>query len=403
MKYRTLFYVSLFVFALLSSLTIGFMVYAQRTRPREDKGEPKCTIQVESSGARTAFLDCINWGTINSSQECTPTHPQLQTKILFERFPQGRQNCRYLERNTCVAKNHAGYIWTCDDEQEPISKDEIQTIICPVSCTRYCPNPDTSQPCDNATWDSTYCEWNISRCRDIGGCRSGFTVKGEKFEEGDSSDLCSPCDPSPWELQDCQNQGLQYDWNSCQCGASPIAIDVLGNGFNLTNAANGVRFDLNRDGNKEQISWTSANSDDAWLTLDRNGNGTIDSGKELFGNFSPQPVPPQGEERNGFLALAVFDKLSNGGNNDGNINHQDAVFASLRLWQDTNHNGLSDAGELKTLNELGLAKVDLDYQESRRTDEHGNRFRFKARVRDTRNAQLGRWAWDVYLVVASGN
>jgi hypothetical protein len=180
---------------------------------------------------------------------------------------------------------------------------------------------------------------------------------------------------------------------------SPIVIDVLGNGFNLTNAPNGVRFDLNRDGTKEQLSWTSVNSDDAWLVLDRNENGTIDNGKELFGNNSPQPAPTAGEERNGFRALAVFDKPSRGGNNDGRISPQDAVFDSLRLWQDTNHNGISEASELKALDELGLRKIDLDYQRSNRVDQFGNKFKYRARVRDANDAQLGRWAWDVYLVV----
>jgi hypothetical protein len=200
------------------------------------------------------------------------------------------------------------------------------------------------------------------------------------------------CPPPPDQQLTDSSDGSSSADASCE----PLIVDVSGNGFSLTDTAHGVVFDIRADGRPFQIPWTT-DAQNAFLVLDRNGNGVIDNGSELFGNRTPQSQSPN---PNGFLALAQYDKPENGGNGDGVIDSRDAIFSQLRLWVDANHDGVSQPEELHTLPEMGVFSIGLDYLLSRRTDEFGNVFRYRAKINQgARGAtEAGKQIYDVFFV-----
>ena len=177
------------------------------------------------------------------------------------------------------------------------------------------------------------------------------------------------------------------------CIGSPIIIDVQGKGFHLTDIKHGVPFRMKPDSTMMRISWTDSSGGNAFLVLDRNGNGTIDDATELFGDATPQPAT---EHRNGFNALSVFDLPANGGNGNGMIDPGDSVFDHLRVWVDSNHNGISEPNELFTLRAAGIFAISLHYTPNAYKDQYGNQFRYQSWILD-KVASKHPLCYDVFL------
>lgn len=179
-------------------------------------------------------------------------------------------------------------------------------------------------------------------------------------------------------------------WDGFQCIPynSPLIVDSDRNGYRLTSVEGGVRFDLDGDGTAEQLAWTEADSDDVFLAMDRNGNGRIDDGSELFGNYTP--AVSGRNAANGFEALKALENPVYGASEvDGLLDSRDAPFTRLLLWRDANHNGVSEPDELMPAAASGLLALETEYRTSRRKDRHGNEFRQRAK---------GLWADGEYFI-----
>jgi hypothetical protein len=181
------------------------------------------------------------------------------------------------------------------------------------------------------------------------------------------------------EMQ-CVELGGEWDGYECYIPNCPLIVDTNSDGYRLTDASAGVLFDLDADGSPERIAWTEADSDEAFIVMDRNGNGRIDDGSELFGDHTPAYPGRRETTANGFDALRFLESPSYGvSRRDSVVDGNDAAFAALMLWRDRNHNGISEAEELAPLSESGLRAIHTDYKLSRRRDRFGNEFRQRAK------------------------
>ena len=127
-------------------------------------------------------------------------------------------------------------------------------------------------------------------------------------------------------------------------GGDPLVFDLDGNGVNLTSALDGVSFDLDNDGILDQTGWTDGI--DGLLAIDHDGNGTIDNQSELFG---------ESRDYAAFADLASYDS-----NGDGEITADDDVWGDLTMWVDGNRDGISDAHEMLSMEDIGMTSISLD-------------------------------------------
>jgi uncharacterized repeat protein (TIGR02543 family) len=157
------------------------------------------------------------------------------------------------------------------------------------------------------------------------------------------------------------------------CYNSPIIINFENGGYRLSGRSAPVLFDMVGNGNPRPMGWTVAGADEAFLWLDRNHDGVVNNGAELFGNFTR--LQNGTLARNGFEALRDLDS-----NGDGIIDERDPVWPRLMLWRDLNHNGISDSNEIEPVAGSSVTSIDLHDHWTGRHDTSGNLFRYESLV-----------------------
>jgi hypothetical protein len=194
----------------------------------------------------------------------------------------------------------------------------------------------------------------------------------------------SECIPSPPEKPEAPEENC------------PVLLDLDQDGFHLSGPSPAVRFDIDADGLPDSIAWTRSNDDDAFLCLDRNQNGVIDDGSELFGYATP--LLSGQRARVGYRAMADLDRAELGGNEDGRVDSDDPAFRSLCAWIDVNRDGISQLAEIHTLEQVGVVSLDYQYQATHLRDSFGNLFRYvsSARMRSPSGAVR---SWPTFDVI----
>ena len=175
----------------------------------------------------------------------------------------------------------------------------------------------------------------------------------------------------------------------------PILLDLRQDGYHLAGPVPAVSFDIDADGIRDRIAWTKAGEDEAFLCMDRNRNGIIDDGTELFGYATPLLSGQRAQI--GYRALAELDLPATGGNGDGVVDTSDEGFADLCAWVDANRDAVSQPQEIRTLRQVGVVALAYRYRTIHSTDSSGNLFRYVSWV--LMRGPAGVQPWPTYDVI----
>lgn len=174
--------------------------------------------------------------------------------------------------------------------------------------------------------------------------------------------------------------------------AEPIVFNLENGSYHLSGLEDSVSFDIfgvGPRGGKPQIGWTERGSEIAFLAFDRNGNGVIDGGGELFGNATL--LRDGTHAANGFDALAQYDD-----NGDGQIDARDRIWQSLLLWEDRSHDGISQRQELRRIANSTITAIELAHRWTKRKDQSGNLFGYEGRFHEGMRVRV---FYDVFFVI----
>ena len=249
-----------------------------------------------------------------------------------------------------------------DDVDDVDDDDDDDDDAPPPTEPPPAPKPDPAQLCDDTVWGGTECiapdgQAGTSYC---------ILLDGQQFD--------TPCTATPPECEPGDNfdQGClgsiclwngsafeMYEWSEPDCN-TPLVVQLDGGPTSFMPAI-ATPFDLSNDGSCQSTDWPTA----PWLALDRDGDGVIRSGAELFGNATKMSTG--GYAQHGFAALVELDD-----DRDGKITAADKAFGDLVLWSDLDDDRRGMGGELRGLADVNLVSIDLGFDRRGSCDGHGN-------------------------------